>query len=703
MTKGSTTIAQRIAPLFVSLLLASTAMPLAAQDTSAPQDNASSPAGQQGDVQQSYTPADFARFSPKNALDMLNNVPGFQIRGADDTARGLGQATANVLVNGQRLASKSDSLRDQLARIPATNVVRIDIVDGATLSIPGLSGQVANIITKPSAFSGQYNWRGAVRPHFAHPGYLDGEVSAKGTLGKVEYTLGLSNQSNRGAFGGPYTILNGDGSLQESRDGRLWSDYDSPKASLGLKVNGPGKDVGNFNGFYRRIYSTYQEEESRVPVADVPRQRTLYGRNRGYQYELSGDYSFGLFGGNLKLIGLDRYRDVNYNDQVVMRYADGRADTGGRYAQTTGTGEVIARAEYSWKWGKADWQIAGEGAFNRLDKIASLANLDPSGAFVPIPFPQGNGGVREDRYDGSISYGRPLTDKLTLQVIAAAETSTIRQTGANALSRTFFRPKGSASLAWTPKKGLDLSLKVERQIGQLDFNDFLARVFLGQGNENGNNAQLVPSQNWNIDLEAKKDLGKWGSTNLRLFGRFYQDYIDIIPLPGGGEGRGNIPHARRYGFEWTSTFQLDPFGFKGAKIDSDITLQTSAIRDPLTGQKRPISDSVDRHANISLRHDIPHSNWAWGGGIETISVTPYYRLGEYGHSTEGPLFDFYFIENKDVLGMTVKLEVINLANARERIYRTVYDGPRDTSNILFIENRNQLIGPIIKLSVKGTF
>ena len=322
---------------------------------------------------------------------------------------------------------------------------------------------------------------------------------------------------------------------------------------------------------------------------------------------------------------------------------------------------------------------------------------------MSVDFPGGNGGVREDRYEGSISYGRPLSSKLTLQVIAAAETSTIRQTGANALSRNFFRPKGTASLAWTPEKGLDLSLKVERQIGQLDFDDFLARVFLDQGNQNGNNADLVPSQSWNIDFETKKELGKWGTTDLRLFGRFYQDYIDVMPLPGGGEGRGNIPHARRYGFEWTSTFQLDPLGFKGAKVDADIILQTSALLDPLTGEKRQISNLTDRYFNIELRHDIPHSSWAWGGGIEAPHVTPYYRVGEYGYDNEGPLFDFYFVENKDVFGMTVKLQLINFANARHNLYRTVYEGPRNTAPIAFIEDRSQLIGPIFRLSVKGNF
>src|SRR5689334_3080638 len=68
-----------------------------------------------------YAAVDFARFAPKTAYDMLVQVPSFSIRTADQE-RGLGQASENVLVNGQRIANKSGGATDQLRRTPATNV-----------------------------------------------------------------------------------------------------------------------------------------------------------------------------------------------------------------------------------------------------------------------------------------------------------------------------------------------------------------------------------------------------------------------------------------------------------------------------------------------------------------------------------------------------------------------------------------------------
>ncbi|WP_133366096.1 TonB-dependent receptor plug domain-containing protein [Qipengyuania sediminis] len=702
----------------VALSLASAAIPLCAQEPAAPPPAAASaspvqpatgdapppaappPANVEG--RQSYTAADFARFAPKNALDMLRNVPGFQIRADQSGARGLGQATDNVIVNGQRLASKSDDLFSQLARIPAASVVRIDIVDGATLSIPGLSGQAADVITRPDTFSGQFAWRGEARAHYAHPAYTDAELSVKGTLGRLEYTVALNNDVGRGAFGGPYRILDGDGSLREARDGRLWSDYDSPKASVQLKHNGAGGGVANLNASYQRAYEDSNETETRVPVGGAPRLRVRDGRFRSYEYEIGGDYQFPLLGGSLKLIALNRFDEGRFSEQVVTTVS-GTDASGGRYAQMVQAGEVIGRAEFGWKSGGADWQLATEAAFNRLDKEASLFDLAPGGGFIEVPFPAGDGGVREKRYEASVSYSRPLSAKLSLQATLAGERSTISQTGPGGAVRTFLRPKGSVSIAWAPQKGLDISLKVQRAVGQLNFGDFLGRVFLDAENQNDSNFELVPDQAWNIDLAAKKDLGALGNTNLRLFYRGVTDFVDLVPLPGGGEGRGNIPSVERYGFEWTSTFTLEPLGFKGGRLDTNVILQKSSLKDPLTGNPRQLANLTTSFVDVGLRHDVPGTDWAWGAGFEMSERQPYYRLNEIGLDVEGPVFDAYFIEHKDVLGAIVRFDVINLANARHVNYRTIYTGLRGSSPVAFIEDRDQLIGPIFRLSVRGNF
>ena len=56
-----------------------------------------------------------------------------------------------------------------------------------------------------------------------------------------------------------------------------------------------------------------------------------------------------------------------------------------------------------------------------------------------------------------------------------------------------------------------------------------------------------------------------------------------------------------------------------------------------------------------------------------------------------------------MLGLTVRFTVDNVFNGRHLLNRTVYGGFRDRTPILFIEKHDQLVGPLFRLSVKGTF
>jgi hypothetical protein len=650
-----------------------------------------------------YTPEDFARYSPKTALDMLNNVPGFSINGGDQ-GRGLGQANVNVLINGERLTLKSESVFDRLNKISADKVERIEIVDGGTLNMPGLSGQAANIITRVGGLSGQFRWNTRFRPGYVRPQWLGGNISINGAAKDLEYTLALSNPNGRGAAKGPTVITGPDGTLIEHRQTHLAITNDNPKISGSLKWDGPGSSVGNFNASYQRGYFNLRDDEDRTRPDGVDRHRDYDARERSYNYEIGGDFEFAVGPGRLKLIGLERYEHDRYEEDAVFIFADGSPNLGGRYSSVSESGERIGRGEYSWNMLGGDWQMAGEAAFNRYNGEAHLFELDPTGTdFVEIPFPAGTGGVTEDRYEMILTHSRQLASNLSLQIGGGAEYSELSQTGSRGLTRTFWRPKGSASLAWMPQKGFDISLKLARVVGQLSFGDFLARADLDQGQNNAGNVELVPPQSWQADLEIKKDLAAWGSTTLKFYARRYEDYIDIVPLPGGVESRGNIASARNYGVNWVSTFKLDPIGFKGAKIDADISLENSSLRDPLTGEKRYFSNHYDRRAEVSLRHDVPSSDWAWGGGVSYNHVQPYYRLYEVGRDYEGPAYTFAFVEHKDVFGLTVRAQYFNVTNGRRILERTVYDGLRDRSPVLFHESRDQGVGPIFEVSVRGSF
>ncbi|MFA9200483.1 MAG: TonB-dependent receptor plug domain-containing protein [Cypionkella sp.] len=662
-----------------------------------PAEAAAAPEGRQV-----YTPADFARYAPKNAQDMLEQVPSFQIRDSENL-RGLGQATGNVLFNGQRPSSKSDDLRTLLSRIPAANVTRIEIVDGATLEIPGLSGQVANVVyTSSGGISGQFSWTGQVRAHYADPLFTRGAVSVSGRSGALEYEVGLdNNQAGRSSAGGETLILNGAGAIVETRDDVWTSNYDAPKLSGKLTWNGAGS-VAHLNGHYQRIWNRYDELGERVSPGLSDRLRTVRQRTRSWNYEIGGDYEFGLGPGRLKAIGLRRFAHEPFFEEVSTVFANGGAPTGDGFAQTGDLGETIARGEYSWKMLGGDWQLSGEAAFNTLDNVATLGTLTPAGEFAYVPFPGGTGGVKEDRYEALLSFGRPLTRTLSFQIVGGAEHSTITQTGAAGLTRSFFRPKGTLSLAWKPSDTFDASLKIRRRVLQLSFYDFLARANLNDATANSGNTDLRPQQDWSYEGEINWKLGPWGSQQFRLVYRDVSDFVDIIPVPGG-EAIGNVPKAWAAAIVSNSTITFDPIGLKGVRLDASFVLQKSRLTDPFTGEQRQWRGFTNRQAFIALRHDVPGSDWAYGAEANHNHVLPRYRRTEVDRVREGPWFASLFVEHKDLFGLTVRAEAGNLLGARSYRDRTIYTGLRGASPIAAIERRDRLIGSIFSLSVRGNF
>ena len=684
----------------------SLAAPVAAQDTASA---ASVPAVASNEAtvvtqpdRQTYQPDFFARFAPRNAWDMVSQIPGFSVRDNDGN-RGIGTATGNVLINGARPTNKTDDFGTQLSRIPASAVIRIEVLDGATLDIPGLSGQVANIVMRQTGMKGQFAWTPEFRAHYADPLLTRAEASISGKHGIVDYSLALQMNGNHSAAGGPTTLTRADGSVLELRDDVWKGNYDGPQVTARLGFDLPGETVANLNATAGIGWFDYRETSNRIRPGGIDRVRLIGEDEDERSYEVGGDLAFRVLGGQLKLIGLRRWEREDYRQSAITQLADGTPPTGDIYRADSTLGETVLRGEFNWKLLGGDWQLAGEGAFNRLGVVSTIGELQSGGDFSVDPFAPGTGTVAEDRYDSSLSYSRALNPKLTLQIVAAAEYSTISQGSGGGSSRSFFRPKGSVSLAWKPSKRFDLSVKVMRRVLQLSLGEFLGRRFLGEENENSGNAALVPQQDWSVEFEANRSFGRWGSTKLRLIGRDVQDYVTVVPLPGGGESTGNVPKARAGAIDWTTTLQFDPLGWRGAKLDVRVLLQGSRLADPFTGETRQYSGFNSRIIELSLRHDVPGTPWAWGVSAENYGVQPSFRQTEYGTQFEGPTWASMFIEHKDVFGLTVSARLSNWLNSRSRWDRLVFTGPRDSSPLLFKEDRNRLIGPIFRFQVKGSF
>ncbi|MAW90508.1 MAG: hypothetical protein CL575_02055 [Altererythrobacter sp.] len=649
-----------------------------------------------------FEPAFFTEYAPRNALDMVSRIPGFSISGGNQGQRGLGQADQNVLVNGKRFSSKSDSVQDQLRRIPAADVLRIELVDGNTLDIPGLTGLVANVVYVRRGASAQFRWDLGFRPHNTDPQWYGGEASLTGSSGALDYTLSLSNENNRFGADGETLVYAPDASLAEEQYSRFSGAFDNPKLATNFTYALGPASTANLNLSYGEDFYNRDEIETGTPVLGPLRQRDARIREDGPEYEIGGDVEFPLGPGNLKLIGLERFERDNYSSTLVDSFSDDRPAVGSRFMQINESGERIGRFEYNWTMLSSDWQVAGEAAFNRLDRRSSLFRLDEDGAFQELDFPSGTGGVEEDRYETSLSWSKPLSPAISVQFIGALEFSEIEQSGVAANARSFKRPKGSFAATWKPEDDFDVSLTFARRVSQLSFGDFLASVSLGDDNQNGGNNQLVPYQSWNIELQANRNFGEWLSLQFDVRQAWFEDFIDWFPLPGDGEARGNIGSAQRLHLGLDATVRTDPLGWNGARFDVRLRSRDMDVIDPFTAEKRPFSGDTIDLVDVDFRYDIPQSDWAWGASLYSEGKAPYSRRYEFGREWEGPTFANLFVEHKDVFGLTVEGSIGNVLGARDRFYRTVYDTPRPEGQIAFSEMRDRRIGPSFQMSISGS-
>lgn len=654
-----------------------------------------------------YAPAFFDRFSPQTAIDMVEQIPGFAI---SDTSgdRGLGNASQNVLINGKRISGKSNDARTILGRLAASQIVQLEIVDGASLSIAGLNGQVLNVVTRYKGISGNYRWRTQFRERLPD-NLLDAELNINAPLGKGELIIGINNNGSfRSGNTGPEIVSDGDGNILFIRQFDRRFRRERPALNASYNVTGDGGSIFNIGGSFEFVRNR-EDNDSPIttpigiaPISLINEVRS--GSENEINFELNSDYEFDFIGARFKLIAFQRYEHSPNDNLFLQTFSDGIPSQGSQFNTVQDEGESILRSELRWSGGKNDWQFSLEGAYNFLDRTSEFLELDANGIFQIEPLDNASALVEEYRGDTSLSFSRPLSDKVNLQTIVGAEISNISQDGANGLSRTFVRPKGSVAISWRPNSALDINARIERRVGQLNFGSFLASVDIGNnGNSNSGNPLLVPPQSWVGEIEINRSLGDAGSIKLTLEGESISDLIDQVPTGPDTEAVGNVSGARRFNISADTSFLLDNIiGWKGARLDLRAEYESSSVPDQIFAIRRPISRSLIGRYSIDFRHDIIGTNWAWGIDAQDGIRNDNLRLDFLSAGSNNLPFTTVFVENKDVFGLRVNLQIQNLLNQTERRREEFFvlrrDGPIDS-----VEEFEGQSGLFYRFIITGTF
>lgn len=634
--------------------------------------------------EQIYGPEYFTHFAPQTAADMVARLPGFEIRGGEGGARGFGQASLNILINGRRPSSKSSGANDILRRIPASNVTQIEIVDGATLDIPGLTGQVANIIAKTGELSGSWNYAARFEEG-SRPQLADGGISFSAKRGRLEAVGGLNFGQFTFTEHGDETFFDGDGKVIQDREEKIGFVNQRPSASLNFSYVRDNGDIANLNlsGHIRERDVLVQEVFDDLTDPELSGTSVADNQNDENRFEISGDYSLDApaigKSGRLKLIALHRIEQSDVDNRFT--YEDIAT---GQFLQTylleDKATESILRSEYTWKSGKTnDWSLALEGAYNSLD---SDSDLFQDGESLQIETVE----IEEDRVQANLSRSWALNDRTNMQISTGAEYSVISgdvstllgpdylptDTVRDTFSDSFFRPKGFANVSFKLDDTWTLRAEVERSVGQLDFGTYVSGVNFASGTATSG-GKIVPEQSWEGELEVHHQNSAGLSGRAKVFYQDIQDPIVQILFSDDSQGPANLDsHAQRYGIEGNITWVLDNV-LKGLWLSVDGVLSDSELKDPITQQTRAISGQRLWEYDIEARWDIDGTPFAIEAEIEQGKPDDRFRVDELTDNTFiRPEFQVSFT-HKELFGMQWTAKVQNILDFELRRERFIFD------------------------------
>src|SRR3546814_12127039 len=88
------------------------------------------------------------------------------------------------------------------------------------------------------------------------------------------------------------------------------------------------------------------------------------------------------------------------------------------------------------------------------------------------------------------------------------ERADITQSGDSPLKRGFTYAKPRLALRWDAGEADEWRLSLSREVGQLDFNDFVASASLDGGEVSAGNAELEPDKTWRATLSWADRFGQ---------------------------------------------------------------------------------------------------------------------------------------------------------------------------------------------------
>ena len=662
-----------------------------------------------------YPASYFDQYNPLTLSDMLERIPGISVgRGGPGGGRGgfggggdRGLGTGgNLLINGQRIAGKGNSAQDQLDRISASDVERIEIIrdTSGALNVRGAS-EVINIILATTLSNSSTTVEMVNRLNHDETFETGGSVAWSQQVGNFQSLINVTARPNYENRDRREVRLSPDGDLLGTLFETTIRDQDEHTFTANMSY-GTGPHRIQFNALasegdhprpIRRDFVDYTDEG---PVASI--QEELVD-NKQRNWELGGDYEFSFDNGSrlsLLFVANDEIRDF-VRERFEADPADTPLDKNLFIDSRQQRSEFIVQGNYNFSLTDGQsLRIGLELADTQVDSSlfigSSFGSEPPSpdfGGLSPLPSISNPGtGVQEIRYEGFAFHNWSLSDKSSLEGSIVYETSEISQTGVVNKKRDFQFWRPSFDYRYNFSDSFRFRGNVQRQVSQLSFSSFAATTNEEDRDRDAlaGNPELEPETGWNYNAELEYRLpGDAGVLSSSVFFADIDNYIGRIDATIDPEeplsATGNVGPSKRWGWFNRASLRLNRFNLPNAILSGTLGLFDSEIIDPFLNSKQRTGGRG--FGNLSFRQDITdlglsygveYRHNIWGGyyDIDIVTITRTDRQQSLDLFAQKVMFEDW----------TLRLETDNTLDASECRIRQRFNGTTVDGSLALIQD-----------------
>ncbi len=131
-------------------------------------------------------------------------------------------------------------------------------------------------------------------------------------------------------------------------------------------------------------------------------------------------------------------------------------------------------------------------------------------------------------------------------------------------------------LTWSPDNDTQIRLRVEKVVGQLNFNNFIASANLSATGITVGNENLKPDQHSQYEISFERHFWNKGAFVLTLMHEDIKDVVDYVPIVSPTatfDAPGNIGNGQDNQITVQVTLPLDKLFIPGRPSDHDEHLQ----------------------------------------------------------------------------------------------------------------------------------